>query len=259
MIIHSDLTLYSLLATLAELRILLLTVFLSGAVHLAIFGGGWLDDIQPVAVAGQNISITVTAPRPQSIAVSPEAERAVPVTTPAAIKEQLPAPAVATQSTTALAAKPTLKKQPLSAASSSESEAIEANRTELKRPAPEKVAAIKAEPEKPKQPEIADVTVSATPLQEPVYQQQPAFLKPPQPPTYPRMARKRGTEGQVMLRVELNEAGDITALSVEHSSGSGLLDRAAQDAVEKWQFAPAQRNGISVASYVRIPVNFILE
>ena len=245
---------YSLLATLAELRILLLTVFLSGAVHLAIFGGGWLDDMQPVALAGQNLMITVTAPRPQAIPVSPDAEKTVPVTAPEGFKEQPLAPPLATQSTTALAAKPSPQKRPLPVNSSSEPETAE-----LKTAEPEKVTEVKAEPEKLKQPEIAVATVTPVPQLEAVYQQQPAFLQPPRPPRYPRMARKRGTEGQVVLRVELNDTGAITALSVEHSSGSGLLDRAAQDAVAKWRFAPAQRNGISVASYVRIPVNFILE
>ncbi|RTE64645.1 energy transducer TonB [Amphritea opalescens] len=93
----------------------------------------------------------------------------------------------------------------------------------------------------------------------PLYQSQPQFMTPPESPKYPRLARKRGIEGRVMLHVMIDRKGAVTGLSVEHSSGSVLLDRAAQKAVKRWQFVPAKQNGIAVASYVRVPIDFVLE
>ncbi|MDX2421410.1 MAG: energy transducer TonB [Amphritea sp.] len=93
----------------------------------------------------------------------------------------------------------------------------------------------------------------------PLYQSQPQYLTPPQPPKYPRLARKRGIEGRVLLHVVIDRQGGVTALSVERSSGSALLDRAARKAVQRWQFVPARQNGVAVASYVRVPIDFVLE
>lgn len=93
----------------------------------------------------------------------------------------------------------------------------------------------------------------------PLYQSQPQYLTPPQPPKYPRLARKRGIEGRVLLHVMIDRQGAVTELSVERSSGSALLDRAARKAVQRWQFVPARQNGVAVASYVRVPIDFVLE
>ncbi len=93
----------------------------------------------------------------------------------------------------------------------------------------------------------------------PLYQSQPQYLTPPQPPKYPRLARKRGIEGRVLLHVVIDRQGAVTELSVERSSGSALLDRAARKAVQRWQFVPARQNGVAVASYVRVPIDFVLE
>jgi periplasmic protein TonB len=48
---------------------------------------------------------------------------------------------------------------------------------------------------------------------------------------YPEAARRRGTEGIVGLRIELDRTGALANLQVVRSSGSALLDRAAGDAV----------------------------
>ncbi|GLQ30334.1 energy transducer TonB [Litoribrevibacter albus] len=86
----------------------------------------------------------------------------------------------------------------------------------------------------------------------------PQFKSDPQPPVYPRLARKRGQEGVVWLDVWLDSRGEQTKLEVYDSSGVGSLDQAAIDAVSQWQFVPKHAAGMTIASRVRIPVHFVL-
>lgn len=86
----------------------------------------------------------------------------------------------------------------------------------------------------------------------------PQFKSDPQPPVYPRLARKRGQEGVVWLDIWLDSRGEQTKLEVYDSSGVGSLDRAAIDAVSQWQFVPKHAAGMTIASRVRIPVHFVL-
>ena len=87
----------------------------------------------------------------------------------------------------------------------------------------------------------------------------PKFKAPPNPPVYPRLARKRGMEGVVWLDVWLDRTGEQTRLEVFDSSGIDLLDQAAIDAVAQWQFVPKHFAGMTIASRVRIPVEFNLQ
>jgi len=87
----------------------------------------------------------------------------------------------------------------------------------------------------------------------------PKFKSPPNPPVYPRLARKRGMEGVVWLDVWLDRTGEQTRLEVFDSSGIELLDQAALDAVARWQFVPKHFAGMTIASRVRIPVEFNLQ
>ena len=78
-------------------------------------------------------------------------------------------------------------------------------------------------------------------------------------PQYPRLARKRGYEGTVVLEVLVDERGRVGDLRVFTSSGYTSLDRAAVASVEKWLFEPGARGDESVAMWVRIPVRFELK
>lgn len=86
----------------------------------------------------------------------------------------------------------------------------------------------------------------------------PTFSAPPIPPRYPRLARKRGQEGVVWLDIWLDRDGKQTRLEVVDSSGIDSLDLAAIDAVNGWQFMPRKSGAFTVASRVRIPVEFSL-
>ena len=78
------------------------------------------------------------------------------------------------------------------------------------------------------------------------------------PPRYPRLARKRGWEGTVLLEVEVLPSGNVGTIIVTRSSGHRVLDRAAQKAVEKWQFSVNRTDGSGVTATVEIPVTFTL-
>ncbi len=79
------------------------------------------------------------------------------------------------------------------------------------------------------------------------------------PPSYPLAARRRGEQGRVVLRVELDERGHIARAQIVDSSGSGLLDQAALLAVRQWHCNPAQRGGQPVRAVALQPFNFTLE
>lgn len=79
------------------------------------------------------------------------------------------------------------------------------------------------------------------------------------PPSYPRMSRRLGETGKTVLRVELDEAGQVGAARVIASSGFERLDAAALAAVKNWRCRPAQRDGVAVRSVATQPFNFTLE
>jgi len=79
-------------------------------------------------------------------------------------------------------------------------------------------------------------------------------------PPYPRMAIQRGIEGTVMLRVHVDAGGRPLEVIIEHSSGSRILDEAAQKFIKaRWRFVPAQSNGQAVEAWGLVPVEFVLQ
>jgi protein TonB len=86
---------------------------------------------------------------------------------------------------------------------------------------------------------------------------QPEFRHAPTP-VYPEAARKDGKEGQVLLRVLVDEEGQSKIVEINRSSGSPILDQAAAEAIKRWRFAPARYGDVATASWVKIPVDFRL-
>ena len=78
-------------------------------------------------------------------------------------------------------------------------------------------------------------------------------------PDYPAQAKRMGWEGRVVLRVEVLADGSAGAVSVAKSSGHEALDDAALEAVRRWKFVPAKRDGAAVNSSVNVPINFNLK
>ena len=77
-------------------------------------------------------------------------------------------------------------------------------------------------------------------------------------PKYPLLAREKGYEGTVYLRVLVRMDGRVGQLAIDRSSGHEILDRAAVDSVKEWAFLPAQKGGKPVESWVLLPVKFAL-
>ena len=79
------------------------------------------------------------------------------------------------------------------------------------------------------------------------------------PPRYPRLARKRGWEGTVLLEVEVLSSGNVGTIHVVRSSGHKVLDRAATRAVHTWRFSLNRADSSGVTATVEIPVTFELD
>lgn len=75
-------------------------------------------------------------------------------------------------------------------------------------------------------------------------------------PEYPREALRNGDSGTVLLRVHVGADGVPQSVDLVRSSRSRALDRAATDAVKRWRFRPAQRDGRAVAGDVQVPIVF---
>lgn len=86
--------------------------------------------------------------------------------------------------------------------------------------------------------------------------QAPRLLAGNPSPQYPPAALRAGIGGTVMVRAELDATGQPIDVDVIRRSGNRDLDRAAVQAVRKWRFEPAMRNGRGVASTVQVPVDF---
>ncbi|MDO9051898.1 MAG: TonB family protein [Methylotenera sp.] len=78
------------------------------------------------------------------------------------------------------------------------------------------------------------------------------------PPNYPAASRRTGEHGRVVLRVELDETGQITTVKIKESSGHKRLDEAGLAAVKTWQCDAAMRNGKAVRAIAMQPFDFIL-
>lgn len=76
-------------------------------------------------------------------------------------------------------------------------------------------------------------------------------------PEYPAQARRRGEQGQVVLRVNLDETGRVSAVRVVQSA-TPSLDEAALAAVRGWHCNPARRDGQAVRAVATQPFNFAL-
>lgn len=79
------------------------------------------------------------------------------------------------------------------------------------------------------------------------------------PPDYPRVSRRLGEEGVVVLRIELDEGGNVTAVQVSASSGFTRLDEAAREAVRTWRCTPARREGRLVHAVAAQTFKFMLQ
>lgn len=85
-----------------------------------------------------------------------------------------------------------------------------------------------------------------------------SYLDNPRP-EYPRLSRRMGEQGRVVLRVLIETNGTAARAELASSSGFERLDEAARLAVLRWRFVPGKRGGVPEAMWFNVPVNFVLE
>lgn len=76
-------------------------------------------------------------------------------------------------------------------------------------------------------------------------------------PEYSEEARKAKFQGTVTLAVIVDSAGRVTSMRVMRALGLGL-DEKAMEAVQKWRFRPARKDGHAVSVQAIVEVNFRL-
>ena len=78
------------------------------------------------------------------------------------------------------------------------------------------------------------------------------------PPRYPRIARRRGYEGTVVLEVLVNTKGKVSDYRIIRSCGYSVLDKAAMKSIRNWLFEPGMRGDEKVEMWVKVPIRFEL-
>ena len=78
-------------------------------------------------------------------------------------------------------------------------------------------------------------------------------------PKYPRVARKRGYEGEVKLKVFVLADGKVGKIEVLRPSGHKVLDDEAIETVKDWIFVPGKQGGEEISSWVTVPITFQLK
>lgn len=148
--------------------------------------------------------------------------------------------------------------------------------TELPRPLPVKPAVLYPEPVPI--PLVVTTAVSADitappptpqPAAQPVRPAQPGpAVVPPKfdadyldnpAPVYPRLSKRLGEVGSVMLMVLVDADGRPGQIDIQSSSHFERLDQAAVEAVRRWRFVAARQGEKAVTAWVLVPIYFSLK
>jgi len=79
-----------------------------------------------------------------------------------------------------------------------------------------------------------------------------AMLQPPYPPAEIR----RGTEGSVTARVLIGADGRVKAIDIVKSPSDGLSEATRRQALARWRFKPATRDGVPVEGWKTMTLRF---
>ena len=78
-------------------------------------------------------------------------------------------------------------------------------------------------------------------------------------PNYPRVSKRRGEQGTVILRFLINEKGRAEKAEIKQTSGYTRLDNAAKAGLFSCKFIPASENGVFIKDWAVIPYVFQLK
>ncbi len=132
---------------------------------------------------------------------------------------------------------------------------VEATTVEVKETTPEPVPAPVQEAVEMKAPPKVEPVVVEEKIEPPKFGV--AYLQNPEP-EYPRMSKRLGEEGRVLLHVVVDTQGNPTEVTLKKTSGHERLDEAAIEAVKGWRFIPAMKNKVALIAAVDVPVKFSL-
>ncbi|MDC0598682.1 energy transducer TonB [Gammaproteobacteria bacterium] len=79
-------------------------------------------------------------------------------------------------------------------------------------------------------------------------------------PTYPPRALERGIEGYIVIEFDINETGQVVDPRVLYAEPSGVFERSALRALERWKYSPKIVDGKAVRVYgVQERISFTME
>ncbi|MDH4198734.1 MAG: energy transducer TonB, partial [Candidatus Aminicenantes bacterium] len=76
-------------------------------------------------------------------------------------------------------------------------------------------------------------------------------------PTYPPIAFRMGIQGTVWINALVSERGNVLQAIFLRGTTAGGLDKAAETAVLKWKYQPAQKDGVNVKVWLPVRVDFV--
>ena len=141
---------------------------------------------------------------------------------------------------------------------------------------PQEAKPPEVKPEKPAHRELGEIKIPEPKLNRTIKQseqsnnspvtapRQARLDAPPRPkrnirPDYPKGARQRGEQGDVVLEIRVNAEGSVDDVKVAISSGFAELDEAAVRAAKSAKFSPARSGHDPVASTARLKLSFKLK
>ncbi len=78
-------------------------------------------------------------------------------------------------------------------------------------------------------------------------------------PQYPGMSKRLNEQGTVILRVLVKSDGSVGSINIKSSSGFPRIDKAAEDAVWRWKFNPAVKDGKPIDEWYQVPITMKLQ
>lgn len=79
------------------------------------------------------------------------------------------------------------------------------------------------------------------------------------PPDYPLNAKRRGIQGEVKVRILINEQGTVENVSVVNAKPPGVFDQSVLHCVSRWRFKAGTVGGRPVRALAETTVKFELE
>ena len=76
-------------------------------------------------------------------------------------------------------------------------------------------------------------------------------------PSYPPIAYRMGIQGTVWINALISETGNVLQAIFLRGTTAGGLDKAAETAVLKWKYQPAQKDGVNVKVWLPVRVDFV--